>query len=293
MQVRAFKYKRLFIIFLLVFSCGLVPSSAKNISITTAFAMPFFNLNPKDIVVRASFSTEYKSSSSERKHNIKLAAKKLNKTLVDVGKEFSFNSVVGARTEKNGFKSAKIIVNGDFTDGVGGGVCQVSSTLYNAVLLAGLKITKRYPHSLKVNYAAPSFDAMVNSGYADLRFINNTDNPVIVMAKADDEKITITILGEKLQEQIYRESRIILETDPPESEIVFDELGEYPDLFEGESKVIRYGSKGLVSEGYLIIVKNGKKNIIKLSKDRYNGIRGKVVVGKAIRETPPEIEIAN
>lgn len=255
--------------------------------------MPFYNLQPKDIVVRATFSTEYKKSSLERKDNIKLAAKKINKTLVDVGKEFSFNNVVGDRTEKNGFKSAKIIVNGEFVEGVGGGVCQVSTTLYNAVLLSGLKVSKRYPHSLKVSYVAPSFDAMVNSTFADLRFINNTLNPIIIMAKADDEKITITILGEKMTEKIYRESQIIEEIDVPENEIIVDDKGEFPDLFEGDSRVIKYGTKGLISQGYLVRVKDGKRERIKLSRDTYKGIKGKIVIGKAQRESEENLDEIN
>ena len=146
----------------------------------TARAMPFYDLQPKDIVLRATFSTDYSKSSAERKHNVGLAAKSLDNVFVDAGGEFSFNKTVGERTYKRGYKSAKIIVNGEFTEGVGGGVCQVSTTLYNAALLAGLEISEVNQHSVAVSYVAPSFDAMVNSGSADLRFINRTHNPVII-----------------------------------------------------------------------------------------------------------------
>ena len=86
------------------------------------YAMPFYDLKPSEIVLRASFSTSYSASSKERKHNIALASKTLNNTFVDSFGEFSFNRCVGERTEKRGYKKAKIIVGGEFVDGIGGGV---------------------------------------------------------------------------------------------------------------------------------------------------------------------------
>ena len=118
-------------------------------------AMPFYDLQPSSLTTRASFYTSYPSSTAERKHNIILASKSIDNTFIDVGGEFSFNLVVGDRTEKRGYKKSKIIINGDFADGIGGGVCQVSTTLYNAVLLAGLEIIEYHPHSLPVSYVAP------------------------------------------------------------------------------------------------------------------------------------------
>ena len=120
---------------------------------------------------------------------------------MDINGEFSFNYTIGERTERRGYKKAKIIVGGEFVDGVGGGVCQVSTTLYNAVLLAGLKVVECHPHSLPVSYVEPSFDAMVNSGWADLKFINDTHNPVIIRARADGAKLTIQIFGEPMNER--------------------------------------------------------------------------------------------
>ena len=87
---------------------------------------------------------------------------------------------MGARTEANGFKKAKIIEDGRFVYGTGGGVCQASTTLYNAALLAGLKVTEYHPHSLSVNYVRPSRDAMVSGSYSDLKFCNTTNCPVYI-----------------------------------------------------------------------------------------------------------------
>lgn len=246
-------------------------------------AMPFYDLKPEYIGLRAEFSTNYSNSASERKSNIALAVNSLNNTFVDVGGEFSFNRTVGPRTEKRGYKTAKIIVNGKFTDGVGGGVCQVSTTLYNAILISGLKVTEYHPHSLPVSYVAPSFDAMVNSGSADLRFINNTHNPIIVQASADGETIKIRIFGESMKEKYIRQSDILEYIEPPKEEVIYDDNLEYPDLYEGESKWLQYGKQGYRSKGTLIKVVDGKeveRRVIR--KDRYLASRGVIIYGKAI-----------
>lgn len=249
-----------------------------------ALAMPFYDLQPKSIVKRASFYTTYSSSSAERKHNIALACKALNNTLVDVNAEFSFNRTVGARTEKNGYKTSKIIVGGEFVDGVGGGVCQVSTTLYNAVLLSGLKITESHPHSLPVSYVAPSFDAMVNSGSADLRFINDTYNPIVIKAFADGKTLKIEILGEPLKVKYSRQSVVTGEIPAPSDKEILDEKGEYPNLYQGEKLVLKYGKAGLTSEGFIIETVNGKVvSVKKIRSDKYSAQRGLVVIGKAIK----------
>lgn len=248
----------------------------------SAFCMPFYNLCPKPIVLRSKFSTCFASSSEERKHNISLAVRSLDKTFIDVGGEFSFNKVVGARTIARGYKTSKVIVDGNFVDGVGGGVCQVSTTLYNAVLLAGLKITEYHPHSLPVSYVEPSFDAMVSYDWSDLRFINNTKNPVIIHAFLVQNNLNIEIYGEKSEFCYARESVVIEKIPEPDYIFDFDLLNQYPDLYEGQQKIVRYGKPGLKSNGYILTYKNGKlvgKKLVR--KDSYSAIQGLVVIGKA------------
>lgn len=235
------------------------------------------------LVLRSKFYTSYENSSENRKSNIKLASKLLNDFFLDVGEEFSFNQVVGERTEKRGFKNAKIIVNGEFIDGVGGGVCQVSTTLYNAVLLAGLKVTEYHPHSLSVSYVSPSFDAMVSFGSADLRFINNTKSPIIINAYAKENRLTVYITGEK---SIYRYERLseIIEEIPFKIDKIIDD-GSYPELLIGEEKIISYGKNGLKSKGYLIKYRGEKvieKRLIRI--DTYKSVNGVVVIGQTERE---------
>lgn len=249
------------------------------------YAMPFYDLKPKFLTERSVFSTSYENSSEERKHNIALASKTLNNTLVDVGAEFSFNQTIGPRTEKRGYKTAKIISGGEFVDGVGGGVCQVSTTLYNAVVLAGLKVTEFHPHSLRVSYVLPSTDAMVNSGSADLRFVNNTNNPIIIKTTATNTTITIKIVGEPLQVEYQIESEIKEKIPAPDYLVLKDDKGEYPELIEGERLYLSYSKEGLKSQSYIVTKKNGKiLSRKKLRTDTYKAVQGKVVEGTAKRE---------
>ena len=253
-------------------------------------SMPFYGLKPKDLTLRASFYTTYSNSTLERKHNIALAVKSINNTFVDVNGEFSFNKTVGERSERRGYKTAKIIVGGKFVDGVGGGVCQVSTTLYNAVLLSGLKVVEYHPHSLPVSYVAPSFDAMVNSSWADLKFLNNTKNPLIIKAFADGERVKIEIHGEKMLESYYRESKITEIITAPDYTIIKDDKLEYPDLFEGEQKILTYKKDGYKSSGALIKKVNGKTvSVQQLRKDVYRHVQGVIVEGVSKRQEIDEI----
>lgn len=244
-----------------------------------AYAFPFYDLKPQKLTLRAEFSTDYSKSSAERKHNILLAAKSLDKTFLDVNGEFSFNRAVGARTEKRGYKVAKIIVDGEFVEGMGGGVCQVSTTLYNAAIRAGLKITEFHAHSLSVSYVEPSMDAMVSFGSADLRCKNLTHNPIIIRTFADGNTLTVKVYGEPMKEK-YEIKSVIKEEILPEYSEITDEKGEYPDLYTGEKRIIKYGKKGIVSEGVLIKTINGKVvSSTRIRRDKYRAVNGIVVLG--------------
>lgn len=127
----------------------------------------------------------------DRTENVRLASAQLDGLLIGPGQAVSFNETVGPREADRGFKSAMIIVGGRFIDGLGGGVCQVSSTLYNVLLEAGLEIRERHPHSLPIAYVPPGRDATVVYGLKDLVFANNT--PGLLLLKAQLEGLTLTI----------------------------------------------------------------------------------------------------
>ncbi len=262
--------------------CGLnIPSiNSSPTKAESAFSTPFYNFKPHHPVFRGRFYTSFSTSTEERKNNIEVASKALNNTLVAPSEEFSFNKTVGERTEKRGYKQAKIIVNGKFVDGIGGGVCQVSTTLYNALLLSGMQITEYHPHSLPVRYIAPSFDAMVNSGSADLRFINNTHNPVLIKTRVDSDCLFVEIYGEPMIETYEQEYKITEEISPQPDEITKDLENLFPELYEGQKKYLIYPKCGYKSQGFLIKKVNGKKVWSKLIRnDCYKATRGVIVEG--------------
>ncbi|MCM3713619.1 VanW family protein [Alkalihalobacillus oceani] len=134
------------------------------------------------------YATKFTSSISGRVDNIELSAKSIYGVVLGPGDIFSFNRIVGERTKARGYKEANVIVDGDFVNGLGGGICQTSTTLYNVALDAGMEIIERNPHSLPVSYVPEGRDAMVNWGTSDLRFRNSFDYPVLIQMKVDREK---------------------------------------------------------------------------------------------------------
>ena len=221
----------------------------------------------------AFFSTAYPYSSEERKENISLCSKLIGGVTLMPYETFSFNSIVGERTEERGFKSAKVNEKGKFVDGIGGGVCQVSSTLYNAVLLAGLKVVERHSHSMLVSYVEPSFDAMVSYGYADLKFVNTTGAIVFLTAHTKNDQIFISVYGVKSDINYKRVSVVKEIIESGESErIKSDEVAV------GEEKFLVYPKDGAVSEGYLETYKNGVLiSTSKLSTDKYSALNGVIL----------------
>lgn len=212
-------------------------------------------------VVRGSFSTTYYSSSANRCYNIGRATSVLNGITVRSGESFSFNDAVGERTEKNGYKNAKIILDGNYADGVGGGVCQVSTTLYNALLLAGF-VPKARRHSLVSSYVMAGFDAMVSYGSADLTFTNDTPHDVYIQGKVNGKSVTFTIYGEPNGYQIKREN--VEERTPFEVKEIVDKV-KYPELvYADQTKVITNGSDGVKTKSYLKYYKDGKLVATKL-----------------------------
>jgi vancomycin resistance protein YoaR len=142
-----------------------------------------------------SFTTKFNAERINRTHNIELAAKSLDNCLVAPGEVFSFNDVVGPRTKEKGYDEADIILQNELVLGIGGGVCQVSTTLYNTVLQAELAIVERTPHSMRISYVAPGLDATVVYGYRDLKFRNNTSTHLIIKTLVYQGNLEIKIFG--------------------------------------------------------------------------------------------------
>lgn len=141
------------------------------------------------------YSTQFNPSNVERTENVRLAAKALDGVVLTPGEEFSFNQKVGERTASAGYKEALIIVDDQFVPGLGGGICQVSSTLYNAALLAKLNITERHPHSLEITYVPEGQDATVAYPYLDLKFKNNTPGLLLIRSSVQGRTLTFELYG--------------------------------------------------------------------------------------------------
>lgn len=143
----------------------------------------------------AQFSTKFSTSNENRSTNIELSAKATSDVLLMPGEEFSYNNLTGKRTKSNGYKDAPVIINGKLENDVGGGVCQVSSTLFNSVLYSGLDVTSRKNHSLKSGYVSIGRDAMVSDGGSDFRFKNQYSHPVYIKNTVSNGVITSKIYG--------------------------------------------------------------------------------------------------
>ncbi|SFJ53901.1 Vancomycin resistance protein YoaR, contains peptidoglycan-binding and VanW domains [Halobacillus dabanensis] len=139
------------------------------------------------------YLTYYKKSNKGRTTNISLATESINNHVVFPGEVFSFNKVVGKRTKEKGYVRAPVIVRGELEDGIGGGICQVSSTLFNAADNAGLKIVERYSHSRKVPYVPPGRDATVSWYGPDFTFKNEFNTPVLIQAKSVNGMVIVQI----------------------------------------------------------------------------------------------------
>ena len=213
------------------------------------------------VVKRSEFSTSYETSSAARKNNVKRAIESFNGLIVESGQTISFNEITGKRTEENGYKSAHIIVGGVYVDGVGGGVCQASTTLYNALIRAGIQIDKVFHHSLPASYVPLSFDAMVSGSYSDLVFTNNLDKPIYIKTKADDKTVKVEIYGQDT-DGVTIETRAELVKVLPHNgdKIVPDTKGEYANriLYKGEYLRVKWPKEGYESKGYLRYYKDGE-----------------------------------
>lgn len=213
------------------------------------------------------YTTRYDESNINRTNNIKIASEKINGTIVMPGETFSYNQVVGARTIKAGYKEAAVYVNGKVVDGIGGGICQVSSTLYNAVLNANLEIVSRRNHYFITSYVPASQDATVSYGTIDFKFKNTRTYPIKIECTAKNGISQVTIRG--LKEET--EYEVVIKSEITE---VIPYTTKYIDtntLEKGTENIVQKGTNGYKSEAYRILKLNGKvvsKTL--LSKDSYN-----------------------
>ncbi len=226
--------------------------------------------------VLATFSTNYNAGQTDRSHNLWQASQYLDMTIIEPGATFSFNDTVGQRTTERGFRNAVIIENGQFTPGMGGGVCQVSTTVYGAILrCSNLTVTARKPHSLAIAYVDPGQDAMVAWGSSDLCFRNDYETPVLMHAVCGGGTITVTFYGNTDYKQDVEIVSEVLRYIPYTTETVTDNS-----LSPGAQKVKSSGARGLEAAVYKKILNNGAVvSTEKVSQDTYRAQKRIVLVG--------------
>lgn len=196
------------------------------------------------------------TANSKRNTNVRLACEALNGTIVGPGQEFSFNETIGQRTAEKGYQSAAAYNNGEVVQEIGGGVCQVSTTLYGALVRAGLKISFRRSHTFEPSYVTPGQDAAISWGSPDFKFINTSSAAIGIRASYYNQTATVSIYGiPVLEEGVTRtlESTKIEEFDMPEPTYEEDQT-----LQPGEEVVKSKGSNGSRWEVRLIVKKNGE-----------------------------------
>lgn len=235
--------------------------------------------------ILGTFTTRYDATNKNRSTNISLATQKINGTVILPGETFSYNKTVGKRTRAAGFKEAGAYAGGKVVQEVGGGICQVSSTLYNAVVYANLEITERSNHCFESSYVAAGRDATVSWGTLDFKFKNNRQYPVRIEASANSgvNKVTIKGIKEEKEYEIVIQSKVTSIIQMPV------QYQEDSTMNEGEEKIIQYGHNGCTSVTYKITKLNGATISTDLmSTDYYKPLERIILKGtKKVSQEPP------
>lgn len=221
--------------------------------------------------VLGAFTTSYSTSGSSRSANVENGCRLINGITLYPGEEFSTYDTVSPFTERNGYYMAGSYLNGKVVDSLGGGICQVSTTLYNAVLLAELEVTERHNHSMIVSYVEPSADAAIaESSGKDFRFVNNTDYPIYIEGYTENKRITFNIYGKETRDaghKVRYESEILEVINPPADQIYAD-AGQPLGYIVTESAHIGYKARL-----WKIVTENG----VEVSREKVNSSSYKMV----------------
>lgn len=254
---------------------SLVPVSASR----TTEALESMKING----LLGSYTTYFDAGKVSRTYNISVAARAFDELLVMPGQVVSFNEVVGPRSSEAGYKTAPVIVNDELVDGLGGGVCQVSTTLYNSVLLANLEIKERYNHSIPVSYVPIGRDATVVYDALDFKFSNNTGDYLYIKSYVSGGQITINIYGNTVYKRDVRINSYV--TDEIDFNVIYE---TDPNLPKGTEVVKKEGSKGFLAYTERVVYLNGKEEKRDAqSYSDYNPINKVIAVGTS--ETLPQV----
>lgn len=230
---------------------------------------------------KATTTTEFKTSTASRVNNVVKAAGLLNGEMISPGKTFSINAVLGARTQANGWSLATAISSGKYIDDVGGGVCQVSSTLYNAAVKAGLEVVERRHHSYPVSYLPTGQDAAISTGGPDLKLRNNYDFPIYIVAYASSSSKTLDVMiyGPRNEDNgayVFKSEEISNEQPSEKASVTVN-----GNLFKGEYVEIKPRKNRIEVERWREYVIDGKVvRTEKMSNDTYAASVGEYAIGE-------------
>ena len=233
----------------------------------------------------STFSTRYNAADKDRTTNLVLACKKLNGKVIMPGETLSYNETLGPRTYAAGYRNGKIYENGQVVDGLGGGICQISSTLYNAALMSDMEIVERRNHQFVTSYVDEGRDATVVYGLTDFKFKNTRKYPIRIVASASGGVATISIFGIKEADREYTYSfrTETISTIPYTTKYVEDSS-----LTAGREVVTQNGTNGLVCKTYMTKMLNGKVVSTKLlSTDTYSAMQRIVKRGTSKTTSSP------
>lgn len=213
------------------------------------------NQNVTDLL--GSFSTSYSGNDRNRNNNLEVGCRNINGTVLAPGEVFSANVGLGEQTAAGGYKNAAVYNNGKVEPGMAGGVCQVTTTIYNAAIFAELEIVERHPHSMTVGYVPLGRDAAVAGNYKDLKIKNNTDYPVLIEASASGGKLSVNIYGHETRSagRSLEFETVYEGTIPKPEEIVTED----PEMPEGEREVVTAGKTGCKVSVFKKVSENGKQ----------------------------------
>lgn len=213
------------------------------------------------------FSTAFNAGNVSRSKNVANAARLINGSVIYPGETFSVHDVISPMTEENGYYAAPSYSNGEVVDSIGGGVCQVSTTLYNAVLLAELEIVERSPHSMVVTYVKPSMDAAIAGDYKDFKFRNNTDVPIYIEGGTLSGTVYFHVYGEETRKagrKVKYESETLETIQPGEDKVTYDKTK--PESFMEVTQEAHIGYKAVL---WKIVTENGETKKTQVNSSTY------------------------
>ncbi|MDF2546258.1 MAG: hypothetical protein K0R93_1156 [Anaerosolibacter sp.] len=229
------------------------------------------------------YTTQFTAGNMNRTQNINLASKTINGTVLMPGEIFSFNEKVGPRTASRGYQNAPVIFKGELVDGLGGGICQVSSTIYNAILLSNLNIVERINHSIPSTYVPKGRDATVSYGVLDFKFQNILAQPIYIESFIRGNLLTVKVYGQKIDNKVVRiesrEDQVVKRT----VEVKFD-----PNMYQGEEKIDQEGRDGYRITTFKVVLENGVEIERKqITKDYYKPQNQIIIKGTKKRPSAP------